>query len=318
MALAVYGKHPAKGDFLEHGLPAALKPLLEGWLDTTLAQARASLAADWQSVWPAAPMLRFWLGEGIWGAPMAGVMAAAQDRVGRRFPLVLLALGDAGSALPPPVIDADQSWYDAACAHLTAVLARDDLGQPAELLDGAPQVAQTDPMPGPSEFWAVRPGRDVSDLLADIALTDHRRASEGRSYWWVAGSPDPMEAEAEAEAEPSESIAAIIETPLAAQPEGDQGALADDLPPEDPALPEPDPWGLADLAEPDDSPFAAVPEAFSLFAPPEPGRVETFEAEAVAYTPPAPRVLWSQVWAGRGLPSGAVLAWFFRGHAGND
>ena len=100
MGLAVYGKHPAKGDFLEYGLPPALKPALEGWLDTVLAEAKASLGADWQTVWPAAPMLRFWLGEGIWGTPLAGVMAAAQDRVGRRFPLVLLALGDAGLGLP--------------------------------------------------------------------------------------------------------------------------------------------------------------------------------------------------------------------------
>ena len=308
MALAVYGKHPAKGDFLEHGIPAALKPLLEGWLDTTLAQARETLGADWQTVWPAAPMLRFWLGEGIWGAPVAGVMAAAQDRVGRRFPLVLMALGDTGSALPPPVIDTDQAWYDAACAHLTAVLARNTLGLPADLLDGAPLVAQSDPMPGPSEFWAMRPGADVGDLLADIAMTDHRRASDGRSYWWVAGAQETVEAAAEPAALPA------MEEPdlppiIAAEPEAS-------LP--EPFVPESDPWGLIHLAEPDDSPFDAAPDGPSLFAPPEPGSIAVVDAVVPTYSAPAPRVLWSQVWAGRGLPSGAVLAWFFRGHAGND
>ena len=311
MTLAVYGKHPAKGDFLEYGVPGALKPLLEGWLDTALSDARTALGTDWQGVWPNAPMLRFWLGEGIWGAPVAGVMAPSQDRVGRRFPLVLLALGDAGSALPPPVIDADQTWYDAACAHLVAVLARGDLGGPADLLDGAPMVALADPMPGPREFWAVRPGPEVGDLLADIALTDHRRASEGRSYWWVAGSAEPVEGEAlpEPEAAPE-----VVEAPEEAPTEP---PTAEGVAEEDP-VPEPDPWGLADLPEPDESPFAAAPAGFSLFAAPEPGSVETPEPAPVAFAPPAPRVLWSQVWAGPGLPSGAVLAWFFRGHAGND
>lgn len=309
MTLAVYGKHPAKGDFVEHGIPGALKPLLEGWLDTVLGQAREVLGAEWQTVWPGAPMLRFRLGEGIWGVPVAGVIAPSQDRVGRRFPLVLLALGDVGTALPPPVIDADQTWYDEACAHLSAILAQGDLGGPADLLMGAPMVALTDPTPGPAAFWAVRPGGDVGSLLADIAMTDHRRASEGRSYWWVAGSPEMVKGAAEiAEALPAadapEMGLAVADEPTA---EG-----------EAPFVPESDPWGFAHLPEPDDSPFDAAPEGFSLFAPPEAGSVEVAEIAPLAYAAPAPRVLWSQVWAGPGLPSGEVLAWFFRGHAGND
>ncbi len=324
MALAVYGKHPAKGDFLEHGIPRALKPALEAWLDATLAEARETLGPDWQAVWPEAPMLRFWLGEGIWGAPVAGVIAPAQDRVGRRFPLVLLALGDAGSALPPPVIDADQTWYDAACAHLATVLGWDALGAPSDLLKAAPVVAQSDPMPGPREFWAVRPGMDVGNLLADIALTDHRRASEGRSYWWVAGSAEPaplaaVEAPLPVDlSDPAPEAGDVLsedptENAAISQPVAQDLPLAEEQP-----TPEPDPWGLAELPEPDDSPFDAAPAGFSLFAPPEPGMVESAEIAPTAYAPLAPRVLWSQVWAGPGLPSGAVLAWFFRGHAGND
>ena len=315
MALAVYGKHPAKGDFLEYGIPRALKPALEEWLDATLAEARETLGTQWQSVWPAAPMLRFWLGEGIWGAPVAGVMAPAQDRVGRRFPLVLLALGDAASALPPPVIDADQGWYDAACAHLADILGWETLDAPADLLTAAPAVAQSDPMPGPRAFWAMRPGQDVGNLLADIALTDHRRASEGRSYWWVAGSAEPVLVEAPVDLPDSAPQADDARTDAAAHEAIE--LVADDAPVADTAS-EPDPWGLAELPEPDDSPFDAAPEGFSLFAPPEPGQLERVETAPLAHAVLAPRVLWSQVWAGSGLPSGAVLAWFFRGHAGND
>lgn len=334
MALAVYGKHPAKGDFLEYGLPAALKPALESWLDTVLAEAKASLGADWQTVWPAAPMLRFWLGEGIWGAPVAGVMAPAQDRVGRRFPLVLLALDDAGLSLPPPVIDTDQTWYDAACAHLTVQLRRADLPGPAALVQDAPVPPLTDATPGPRDFWAMRPGADVGGLLADIALTDHRRANEGRSYWWVAGSPDAVGDASEPE------MPAEDDTPTqdddAAEPVSKDLArtAADDFAgdsvvadiaasaPADIASSEADThdWDMPDAPETDASPFDTVSGGLSLFAAPEPGGLPEDFGEAAPQIPlPAqPRPLWSQVWAGPGLPSGAVLAWFFRGHAGND
>ena len=38
MALGVYGKHPAKGDFVEYGLPPDLRAALESWLDQVLAE----------------------------------------------------------------------------------------------------------------------------------------------------------------------------------------------------------------------------------------------------------------------------------------
>ena len=337
MAMAVYGKHPAKGDFLEYGLPLSLKPALEGWLDTALADAKASLGADWQTVWPTAPMLRFWLGEGIWGTPVAGVLAPSQDRVGRRFPLVLLALGDGGMAVSPPVIDADQAWYDAACVHLGVQLLRDDLPGPAALVQDAPQPPLTNGPPGPADFWAVRPGADVDGLLADIALTDHRRANQGRSYWWVAGTAAvaddaallvdlakpaaeddsflPVGAEAEVEADGAADGVAADEQAVepASDADADAGGNSDG-----------NTWDLPDTPETDGSPFdigdGDDDNVKSMFAPPEPAGIAT----ETAYTPPqtpAPdtaKPQWSQVWAGPGLPPGAVLAWFFRGHAGND
>ena len=324
MALAVYGKHPAKGDFLEHGIPAALKPALERWLDTVLAEAKSALGSDWQAVWPAAPMLRFWVGEGIWGSALAGVMAPAQDRVGRRFPLVLLALGDAGVTLPPPMIDSDQSWYDATCVHLGTQLLRNDLLGPAALIEDAPLPAITDALPGPRDFWATRPGADVAELLADIALTDHRRASEARSYWWVAGTTVPIFAG-------SDPVMPHGEEPPAApqadttDPVGDD--IAADLPDNLGAeLTRSDTqsaqmvWGASDVPEIDASPFEAVSGKSSLFASPEPGTLghQAIGPAPVALIPTVPRQTWSQVWAGAGLPSGEVLAWFFRGHAGND
>lgn len=317
MALGVYGKHPAKGDFIDYGLPPAVLKRLEVWLDAALAEARTALGPAWEAVWPAAPRLHFWLGEGIWGEPVAGVMAASRDRVGRRFPLVMLATG--GDTPPPPVTLAVQDWHAALSAHLAACLGRGTLEQTADLLTGAPRPETDEGVtaPVPLEFWAVRPGSTVAALWEDVALADHRSAAAGRSYWWVTGEEDiaPLP-----EAEPAEEAVdgAAVET---AAP--DEAEAASELPAEvedtAAAATGEDAWALPDLPEDEGSPFATG-GGLGLFAAPEPGLAPAPQPELAAtavapVAPAAPR--WSQVWAGAGLPSGAVLAWFFRGHVGN-
>lgn len=299
MALSVYGKHPAKGDFVEYGLADGLKPEIEGWLDAVLAETRHALGDAWDRAWPAAPALRFWLGEAIWGVPVCGVLMTSADRVGRRFPLVIFASGAEAAALPAPVIAPDQAWYDGIEAHLRGVLRMADFATPAALVAGvaAPLASADTPAAGPVDFWAVRPGSGVAGLLADIALTDHRRAAMGRSYWWVAGQ-EPVADEVAAEAVPE---------PVAVEPVPEPEPVAE--------APEASAW---ELPAEDDSPFAA-PSGPSLFAAPEaadPAAAPVVAPEVIA-APPPPRVLWSQVWAGEGLPSGHVLAWFLRGYDGN-
>jgi type VI secretion system ImpM family protein len=219
MGLGIYGKHPAKGDFLETGLPPALLQVLERWLDTVLAECRATLGGDWERVWdqagPGRPVLRFWLGEDIWGQAICGVMAPSRDRVGRRFPLVMLYTDpDPAAVPPPPVVSTDQGWYDRAEAHLRARLEAPALDAVARLLDGVslPDGLEEAPMPGTADFWAA--GGDATALLADIVLTDHRRAAAGRSYWWLAA--DPVEDEvlpATAPEAPAAATAAVSPPP---------------------------------------------------------------------------------------------------------
>ncbi len=343
MALSVYGKHPAKGDFLDHGVPAALRGALEGWLDAVLAEAQSGLGADWAQVWRDAPMLRFWIGEAVWGMPLAGVMAASQDRVGRRFPLVIFCTGPEAAMLPAPTIGDDAGWYDAMAAHLAAKLGQSELASPADLLTGAlpPAVVDGQPEPGPAAFWAVRPGAALDALFADIALTDHRRAAAGRSYWWVAGEPVVAAADtgpvAVDEPLPVEPVAADgpavvdgpaaadepaeADGPAAAEPVGVEGAAEigvaqPEIVADDTAL-----WDvvLPDRDQEEGSPFAQG-AGLSLFAAPEaadPMRPVAAPVAPVAMAAAVPRRLWSQVWAGAGLPGGAVLAWFLRGVTDN-
>ncbi|MBL4929576.1 type VI secretion system-associated protein TagF [Fuscibacter oryzae] len=305
MALGVYGKHPAKGDFLGHGVPASVQARLEAWLDAALADAREALGADWQAVWPAAPHLHFWLGEGIWGEAVAGVMAPAQDRVGRRFPLVFLATGM--DAPPPPIIDAGQDWQHALSAHAARVLAQADLDQPADLLAGLPRPTMAKGATAAAELRATRQGPEAGTLWQDLAQADHRRAAAARSYWWTEG----------------ETAAAYPDPADTAPPR----APANTAPTEAPApVDEEDIWALAGVATDDeDSPFAGP--ALGLFAPPAPSPIPSpaparDAPEAAEMTTPAapaaPILRPAQVWAGEGLPSGAVLAWFFKGQLVKD
>lgn len=228
MALALYGKHPGRGDFLAQGVDPRLQAPLEAWLDQVLGELRDTLGPEWEDVWDSGVCLNFWVGEAIWGLPVAGVMRSSRDKVGRRFPLMALAQGEA----PPPPTMGLQGWHEKVSLRLAECLAEPDVkDQP---LAGLEVESPGDPIDGP-HFWAIRPGPDASGLWSDLASNDHRRAAARRSYWWVVGD--------EGTKEPAPQIA----TP-------------------DPVLP--------------------------------------------------PR--WTQVWAGEGLPSGAMLAWFFRGYRSND
>jgi type VI secretion system protein ImpM len=93
----LFGKHPARGDFLDSGLSPAVIAGLERWLDGALAECRSLLNPQWETLWDAAQAdtaargLCFWIGEGLAGGEvLAGVLRPSRDKVGRRYPLLLL------------------------------------------------------------------------------------------------------------------------------------------------------------------------------------------------------------------------------------
>jgi len=157
-----------------------------------------------------------------------------------------------------------------------------------------------------------------------------RRAAAGRSYWWAEGAAAfaaaPLaDAFAEPEPEPAPEPEVVVpeETTEAEAPPPAPDTPADRVD-EAPAPPsDEDVWAVAGLPEDEGSPFDPAPGGgLSLFAAPEAGDLAvaapapapvSAPLAAVAAAPPRP----AQVWAGQGLPPGAVLAWFFKGHAGN-
>jgi type VI secretion system protein ImpM len=187
-SLGIIGKHPGFGDFLAHGVSETARQGLDTWLTACLPPLRDRLGDGWEAFWDQAPTLRFWVGRALAGRTLAGVLRPSHDRVGRRFPLILVA---EGAALPAPVISADQSFHTALEAQLDRMTPGDGA---RSLLDGfdpallPPPETEAALAEGPT-VWAQRSDGNLATLLAEAAPVDHARAATVRSYWWTVGPP---------------------------------------------------------------------------------------------------------------------------------
>jgi len=117
--VGVIGKHPDYGDFLRHGLSDPIADGLMDWIDRTLSEVKDSAGKGWEALWDNAPRTRFWIGSGVFGATLAGVWQPSRDRVGRRYPLLLLV---EGADLPAPVDPGhDPGPWDVMERHVAAM-----------------------------------------------------------------------------------------------------------------------------------------------------------------------------------------------------
>jgi type VI secretion system protein ImpM len=87
-----YGKIPAMGDFLRVGLSASFVKVWDDWMQRSLLGAEQALGAHWREAYFSAPIWRFTLQPHHTGvAAMSGIIMASVDRVGRQYPLTLVA-----------------------------------------------------------------------------------------------------------------------------------------------------------------------------------------------------------------------------------
>ena len=188
----IYGKHPAYGDFLAHGLPHERFAHFDTWLEGVLPALKKGLGDAWEAAWAAAPPLNFWVGPDVIGVPLIGVFLPSQDKVGRRFPLVF---GLTGVVTPPPLHPAhDETPYRALAAHIAQFeVPKEGTRGVATLLDGfaAPAlqgVAFEEGQDG--ALWGHRDDGDLRRLFADAKGADADKAQLGRSHWWHSALPE--------------------------------------------------------------------------------------------------------------------------------
>lgn len=149
MPTGLYGKLPAHGDFCCRGLPESFVQPWDAWLQAGIVEARDTLGDDmFAQAWSSAPAWRFRLPAQACGPdPIAGLLLASEDMVGRRFPLTLAATLAADSPAPA------ESWF--AALHEAA----DTPGHTADSL----LATLPDPWPaadeGSPEGWWIGPGQ---------------------------------------------------------------------------------------------------------------------------------------------------------------
>ena len=87
-----YGKLPSHGDFLRRRVSDGFVSAWDRWLQEGMAATRTALGDRWLEVYLTSPVWRFACEAGACGPlPVLGVMAPSVDRVGRYFPMTIVA-----------------------------------------------------------------------------------------------------------------------------------------------------------------------------------------------------------------------------------
>ena len=201
-----YGKLPSHGDFLQRRAPEAFVTLWDDWLQAAMAESRAALGEAWLGIYLTSPVWRFAAAAGACGpGPVAGVLVPSVDRVGRYFPLTIVAAlpGDidvvtaslrmdpffdaveqlALTTLEAPEVDLDA--FDAALRGAAPLLSTGSRPVPVlepraeELLDGAAAP--------PVQIAIGAPPR-LADALLELLSRRLASVYDPVMLWWTEGS----------------------------------------------------------------------------------------------------------------------------------
>jgi type VI secretion system protein ImpM len=166
--VGLFGKLPARGDFVRSGLPGGFVTPWDAWLQAALAASQAGLGEDWLPAWLEAPVWRFAIAPGLCGPDaVLGTMLPSVDRVGRYFPLTLAALFAPDTA--PDDWNAVEAWLDGAEAAGFAALEQ-DATQEQVVAMLPPPPAGLPPLTGGSHWWTGGGPRVAPTRLHSPAL----------------------------------------------------------------------------------------------------------------------------------------------------
>lgn len=159
--VAWFGKLPGLGDFVGRRMPHAFGADWDYWLRCGLEQMRIEAPDQWVELFVQSPIWCFVSPELATGKPACGVVAPSIDRVGRYYPLTIVAMAeDADSAFAP---DADLvQFFTGACA---ALIDARRLPLSAEGLDA--RLAEL-AWPFAQDGEPVAKNSLINDLLADL------------------------------------------------------------------------------------------------------------------------------------------------------
>jgi type VI secretion system protein ImpM len=158
----LFGKLPARGDFVRENLPRDFTDAWDAWWQRGLADTQQRYGEDWRDAWLEAPVWRFVLPPGLCGAGgVLGLWMPSVDKAGRYSPLTIAATASADWA---PLVPAMSGFLDEADEAGRDALA-DDLS-PAELLQRI------------QEGFNASEATDAAPVVA-----------AGQAAWWTEGGP---------------------------------------------------------------------------------------------------------------------------------
>lgn len=91
---AWFGKLPGLGDFVGRRMPHAFGSDWDHWLRSGLEQLRNESPDQWEQRFVQSPLWFFVAPALVTGKPTCGVVAPSMDRVGRYYPITILAMAD--------------------------------------------------------------------------------------------------------------------------------------------------------------------------------------------------------------------------------
>ena len=155
--IGLYGKLPARGDFVRLGLPGDFVTAWDDWLAGAIAASRDRMGEAWLPAYLEAPVWRFALAPGVAGRDAAtGLFMPSVDRVGRYFPLML-------AAMQPAVAPA---WLDACEAAGRAALAED--ATPDDVLGRLPPPSPGGDAAASGSLWWSEGGPRVAPMRLSL------------------------------------------------------------------------------------------------------------------------------------------------------
>jgi type VI secretion system protein ImpM len=194
MQCSLFGKLPARRDFIVIGAAREFLDAWEPWLQSAISSSRSELGKNWQSAFLAAPIWRFWLGADICGRSVTGAFMSSLDGIGRYFPLTLFVCADDNATIPPPELNSQDDWFDAAEELLLSTLDKDATFEEitARVEKSTPPCQEGLLTANQSTTFlgtgvSVTGGRDFGDVFSSMRTLNHREIYAGSTFWWTIG-----------------------------------------------------------------------------------------------------------------------------------
>jgi type VI secretion system protein ImpM len=221
MPCGLFGKLPAKRDFIAVNAPREFLSPWEEWLQGGMTAAKLNLDRRWLPAYLKAPLWRFWLGPEICGIPVAGVFMSSADGVGRHFPLSVFCCGGRGERFAGPLDPQMRMWgHEAEEFLLDALEPELDFDSYLARLNLLPLPAR-EPAPEAHARFATPYGAHVIPAEADegvdgafetLLKEEARRRHAVASYWWTVGGDGFPPVAASASGFPDRNILGLMLT----------------------------------------------------------------------------------------------------------